>query len=120
MVRSAFFEIEFILLIFSAVILPIGIYSYMLWKRAISRKSVLFFGFSLIAMGGVSIFLLQRLKVIALTSSSLLDDRIFASEISVALYLLPVLFAGIGVNLISDILIKHLDEAERQYDQNHR
>lgn len=120
MINSAFAEIEFSLLIVFSIILPVSIYSYMMWKKAISRKTVLFFGISLIAIAGVSIYLLQRLNVIAKTSISMLDDRIFASEISIALYLLPLLFAGIGVNLISEILIRHLNDAERQYDQDHR
>ncbi len=120
MINSAFFEIEFSLLVVFAIILPASIYSYMMWKKAISRKSVLLFGFALIAIAGVSIYLLQRLNVIAKTSPSLLDDRIFSSEVSIALYLLPLLFAGVGVNLISDILIRHLDDAERQNDQDHR
>ena len=117
---SAFAEIEFFLLIVFSIILPVSIYSYMMWKKAISRKSVLGFGLLLIAIAGISIYLLQRLNVIAKTSPSLLDDRIFASEISIALYLLPLLFVGIGINLISDTLIRHLDDAERRYDQEHR
>lgn len=120
MISSAFFEIEFSLLIVFSIILPAAIYGYMMWKKAISRKTVLFFAITLIAISGVSIYLLQRLNVIAKASLSLLDDRIFASEISIALYLLPLLFAGIGVNLISDILIRHLTDAERKYDQDHR
>lgn len=118
--NSAFAEIEFSLLIVFSIILPVGIYSYMMWKKAISRRSVLFFGVILIAIAGISVYLLQRLNVIAKTSPSLIDDRIFASEISIALYLLPLLFAGIGVNLISDTLIRHLNDAERRYDQEHR
>jgi hypothetical protein len=120
MSHSAFAEIEFSLLIIFSIILPVGIYSYMMWKKAISRRSVLGFGVLLIAIAGISIYLLQRLNVIAKTSPSLLDDRIFASEVSIALYLLPLLFAGIGINLISDTLIRHLDDAERKYDQEHQ
>jgi len=120
MSHSAFAEIEFSLLIIFSIILPISIYSYMMWKKAISRKSVLGFGIILIVIAAVSVFLLQRLNVIAKTSPSLIDDRIFASEISIALYLLPLLFAGIGINLISDTLLRHLNDAERRYDQEHR
>jgi hypothetical protein len=120
MIKSAFFQIEFILLIFFALIFPVSIFAYMLRKRAISRTSVLFFGVTLVAFGGVSVFLLQRLKTLSLTSLSLIDTRVFASEISFALYLLPVLFAGIGVNLISDVLIRHIAEAEKKCDNDHR
>ncbi len=44
MSNSAFAEIEFSLLIIFSIILPVCIYSYMMWKQAISRKSVLAFG----------------------------------------------------------------------------
>jgi hypothetical protein len=47
----------------------------------------------------------------------LIDDYFFASEISVALYLLPVIFASTGTNLISHILIRHLTEAERRFER---
>jgi hypothetical protein len=118
--QSVFVEGEFFALIVFSLILPVCLYGYMLWKRAISRKTVLLFGVSLIAISGVNIFLLQRLAQIAKDSPSLLDDRVFASELSVALYLLPVLFAGIGVNMISHILMSHLADAERQFDREQR
>lgn len=92
----------------------------MMRKKSVSRKSVLLLGATLIAIAGVNIFLLQRLAVIAKASSSLLDDRIFASEISLALYLIPALFAGIGANMISHVIISHLAEAERKFDQDKR
>lgn len=118
--NSAFAEVEFFLLIICAVILPISIYGYMMWKRAISRKTVLFFGIVLIAISGVSVYLLQRLSDMAKSSPTLLDDRIFASEISIALYLIPLLFAGVGVNVISHLLISNLSDSERKFDQEHR
>lgn len=120
MVDSVFVEIQFFLLIFSTFIIPIGIYSYMMWKRSISRKVVLLFGIILILVSGTNIFLLQLLRVMARHSPSLFDDRIFASEMSVALYLIPAIFAGIGVNIISHILIAHLGDAERKFDREHK
>jgi hypothetical protein len=116
-IESVFVEVEFFALIVFSFILPVSIYGYMMWKRAISRKVVLLFGAILIGISGVDIFLMQRLAVMAKNSSSLIDARIFASEISVALYLLPALFAGIGVNLISHVLTNHLSDSERQFDQ---
>jgi hypothetical protein len=91
-----------------------------MWGKALSRKTVLLFGVILIAISGVNITLLQHLAALAKDSPSLLDDRIFASELSVALYLLHVLFAGIGVNMISHVLTSHLADAERQFDREHR
>jgi hypothetical protein len=51
--------------------------------------------------------------------SSLADDKIFNSEFSIALYLLPVLYAGVGTNLISHVLISHLKGAEQAFDEEH-
>ena len=102
---SIFVEVEFFGLTVFSLVLPVIIYGYMMWKQAISRKTVLLFGIILIAISGVNVILLQRLAEMAKASPSLLDDRIFASELSLALYLLPALFAGIGVNIRSHILI---------------
>ncbi|MDB5804987.1 MAG: hypothetical protein JWN73_2309 [Betaproteobacteria bacterium] len=118
MSESVFVESEFFMLILASFILPSGIYGYMMWKRAISRQTVLLFGFLLLAISGIVIVLLQVLRRMAKASHSLLDDQIFASEISVALYLLPALFAGIGVNIVSHVLIQHLGDAQRRYDQD--
>jgi hypothetical protein len=119
MSESVFFEFEFVLLVLFSLILPIGIYTYMMLKKAISRKTVLSLGLTLIAIAGVDIFLLQQLKGLAQSSPSLLDDVFFASELSIALYLLPALFAGIGINMISHVLINHLIDAERRFDREH-
>ena len=116
---SIFVEVEFFGLTVFSLVLPVIIYGYMMWKQAISRKTVLLFGIILIAISGVNVILLQRLAEMAKASPSLLDDRIFASELSLALYLLPALFAGIGVNIMSHILISHLTEAERKFDRVH-
>jgi hypothetical protein len=118
MSESVFIQTEFFLLIIFSLVLPIGIYSYMMRKKAISRTTIILFGAGLILISGISVILLQRLATLAKISSSLLDDRLFASEVSAALYLLPVLFAGIGVNIISHILISHLTDAEKQYDKD--
>jgi hypothetical protein len=53
----------------------------------------------------------------AKASLSTVDDRIFSSELSIALYIIPAAFAGIAVNLVSNILSKHLDEAELRFQK---
>ncbi len=118
MSESIFVRVEFFVLVVFSIILPAGIFGYMMWKKAISRHTVLLYGVLLVAISGVSIFLLQHLATMAKESTSLLDDKIFASELSVALYLLPALFAGVGVNLISHILIRHLVDAEKEFERN--
>ena len=114
---SVFFEIEFVALIIFSLILPSCIYAYMMWKKAISRKTVLLYGAILIAISGVSVVLLKRLAEMASASLSSLDSQIFSSEISLALYLLPALFAGIGINIISHVLVSHLSDAEKRFDR---
>lgn len=119
MQQSVFIRIEFFLLVFFSLILPITIYAYMMWKRAISRKTVFFLAIMLIALSGIDILLLQQLKGQAELSPSLIDNGLFGSEMSLALYLLPALFAGLGINVLSHLLISHLSQAERQFDREH-
>jgi hypothetical protein len=66
----------------------------------------------LVAKSGITIFLLQRLAVMAKSTPSLLDDWIFDSTLSVALYFVPILFAGVGVKMLSHVLIGHFADAE--------
>jgi hypothetical protein len=118
--NSAFVELEFFLLVIFSVVLPFGIYLYLMWKKAISRYTVFAFGIILVMIGGVNVFLLRRLSDIARLSPSLMDDTVFRSELSIALYVIPAVFAGIGVNLISHLLINHLNEAENRFDHGRR
>lgn len=109
---SIFLEMEFFLLVMFSFVLPAGIYGFLLHKKSISRLAVLAFALALIAVSGIDVILLQSLAARAKTTSALLDD-----QVSIALYLLPLVFAGIGVNLASHVLIKHLDEAEARFQQ---
>jgi hypothetical protein len=114
---SIFAEKEFVLLIVVSIILPIALYVFMMMKRALSRAAVLLFGLTLVVIAGANVVLLQRLATMAKGSPSLLDDRVFASEISLALYLLPALLAGIGINIISHVIVTHLGDAEKQFER---
>jgi len=116
---SIFVELDFFLLLGGSLVLPIIIYCYMLRKRAISRLAVAAFGVCLVAIAGINVVVLKHLADAASRTPSLLDDRLFSSEISVALYLFPALFAGVGINMISHVLIRHLGEAERRYEREH-
>jgi hypothetical protein len=77
---------------------------------------VLLLGVILILLAGLDVGLLQWLSVWSRTTPSTLDNRIFASEVSTALYLLPAVLAGIGVNVVSHVVIHHLNLAERRFD----
>ncbi len=114
---NVFIQIDFLALIIFSFLLPIGIYAYMMWKKAISRITVLLLGIILIIISGIDVFLLQHLTRTAETSPAS-SNMFFAHEFSVALYILPLLFAGIGVNMISHILIAHLTDAEKKFDSN--
>jgi len=119
MSEDVFIEVYFLALIIFSVLLPVGIYIYMMWKKAISRTTVLLLGIILIVISGIDVFLLQHLTGLAKTSLSSIDDMFFTHEFSVALYLLPLLFAGVGVNMISHVLITHLIDAEKRFDREH-
>ncbi len=117
MMQSVFLEWEFFTLVLLSLVMPAGIYGLLLKSSSISRLSVLIFAMLLIVLSGIDVFLLMTLRDMAVTTPSVLDDRIFNGELSMALYLLPAVFAGIGVNLISHVLINHLNVAERSYNQ---
>jgi len=117
MTTTVFAELRFWALVAFSIVIPFGIYGVLLLKRAISRRVVLLFGFGLVAIAGIDVYLLQSLADLAKATPSLADDSVFVSELSVALYLLPAMFAGIGINVVSDALIRHLVDAEKQFDR---
>ena len=117
--NSVFLEKEFIALVVFSVAFPIFIYFAIWHKRSISRTTVVLFGGALILIAGLDVFLLRILSDMAKHTLSSIDKGLFNSEISVALYLLPVLYAGTGINLISHILISHLALAEKKFDKEH-
>lgn len=115
--ETVFFQIEFVLLVISSILLPSGIYGYLMLGRSFSRLTVFALGLVLLLLSGVDLYLLQSMATQVRSNASLLDGSFFASEISIALYLLPMAFAGIGVNLMSHILIDHIKEAEQRHDR---
>jgi len=112
MKSSVFVEMEFWLLVLCSIIAPIAILWLCLTIRMVSRHYVLAVGFVLVALAGVDIYLLQVLKRLAQATVSTADDLLFNSEITVGLYVLPALLAGIGVNIASHVIIQHLSEAQ--------
>ncbi len=120
MSESVFAELRFWLILVVSVVLPFGVYGVLLVKRAISRTTVLLLGFTLVAIAGLDVYFLQSLTAAAKLTPSLADDAVFISEISLALYLFPAMFGGIGVNVISHILVSHLVTAERRFMTDRR
>ena len=117
--KSIFTEVEFWLLITFSFVLPVWIYWLLLSKRTIAQTTVLLLGVALVGIAGVDVYLLQALKSMVKLSPSLVSDALFVSEVSVALYLLPAMFGGIGINLVSHVLINHLQEAEKRFKIEH-
>ena len=113
-----FLETEFFALIFFSLILPIGIYSFLFRRPMISRVAVIGFAVLLIGMSGIDVYLLQVLSDLSKRTPTMLDDRLFTSGVSIALYILPAVFAGIGVNLLSHVLIDHLHRAESRFEKS--
>ena len=120
MKSSVFAELYFWLLVGCSVVFPTAIYIALLFKRAVSRGTILILGLTLVAVSGVDVFLLQRLEAMSKRSPSLLDDAVFSSEVTIGFYLLPALFAGIGIDVISHVLIRHLDRAQKAFRREHR
>ncbi|MGP1676986.1 MAG: hypothetical protein ACTS6J_07490 [Burkholderiales bacterium] len=116
---TVFTEVAFWLLVVFSFVLPFGIYWALLSKRSIAKRTILLFGLAIVGIAGVDVYLLQRLASLAKLSSSLIDDALFVSEISLALYFLPALFGGIGINLVSHVLISHLVQAESRFKNEH-
>ena len=116
---SVFVELRFWVLVAFSLVLPAGIYGLLLATRSISRVAVLGFGVALVLIAGVDVYLLQSLASLAKTTPSLADDAVFISKLSITLYVLPVVFGGIGVNLISHVRLRHLTEAEKRFDREH-
>jgi hypothetical protein len=119
MSNSVFTEASFWAMVAVSVVLPFGIYGWMLATRSISRTSVLVLGFLLIALAGLDVYFLQKLATHARLTPSLADDGLFLSELSVALYLLPATFGGLGINVVSNVLTSHLADAQRRFDKEH-
>jgi hypothetical protein len=87
--QSVFIELRFWLLIVLTFGTPALIYGFLLRRRAISRTHVMLLGVMLVLVAGLDAWLLRALKTLALQTPALLDDLIFASELSVALYAVP-------------------------------
>lgn len=120
MSTTVFTEMRFWLLVVFSGVLPLAIYWMLLVKRAISRTTVLLLGLSLVAIAGVDVYLLRSLAALAKLTASIADDAVFVSEVSIALYLLPAMFGGIGINVISHVLVSHLVEAETRFKAENR
>ncbi|SFC34496.1 hypothetical protein SAMN05216344_114118 [Polaromonas sp. OV174] len=119
MTTSVFVETGFWLLVLTTVALPFSMYGILRARRVVSSEAMLMLGFILVLIAGVDVYLLRDLSELARHTPSLADDAVFSSALSIGLYLLPAMFAGIGINLVSHLLLRHLAVAEKQFDKDH-
>ena len=119
MSTTVFAELKFWLLIVFSIVLPACVYAAMMAKRAISRNTTLLLGLTFVAIAGVDVYLLRSVQESARISPSVADDAVFLSEISLALYLLPAMFGGVGINIVSHVIVAHLDDAEKRFRKEH-
>lgn len=117
MFNGLLIKTEFWSLVLFSLVVPVGIFWGLMSTRKMSHGTVLGFGILLVVLSGLDFGLLKQIFAITKSMPSLADDKIFNSEYSIALYLLPVLYAGVGTNMISHILISHLKGAEQAFDQ---
>ena len=116
---TVFVELQFWLLVVFSLVVPAGIVWLCLTVQAVSRSTVLLLGLLLVGIAGFDFYLLQALARLSRATPSLADDAIFDSEITVGLYVLPALLAGVGVNVASHVLIEHLTDAQKRFARRH-
>lgn len=116
---TVFVEVKFWLLVVFSLVVPAGLVWICLTARALSRNTVLMLGVLLVGIAGFDFYLMQELARLSRMTPSLADDAIFDSEITVGLYVLPALLAGVGVNVASHVLIEHLTDAQRRFARKH-
>ncbi|MGD0493062.1 MAG: hypothetical protein ABSC32_16105 [Steroidobacteraceae bacterium] len=106
--QSTFIEGEFVVLVLVSALIAALIYRALWSRRPLSRTRALIFGLTLIVLAGVDVFLLRMLASLSRVSGSIFDRFVFDSELTVALYILPTLFAGTGINVVSHLVIHPL------------
>jgi hypothetical protein len=116
MIDSVFIKLEFLSLVFSSLVLPVIFIWVLVTRPRIPRKTIVAFGFVLVILAGLDVVLLQRLSDLAKSTVSFSDDVIFASGYTIALYVLPLIGAGLGMNLISHVLHSHIRLEEMRKD----
>lgn len=115
---TVFVEVQFWLLVSFSIVLPGIIVWACLTVIPVSRNIILVLGLVLAGIAGFDFYLLQALARLAKATPSLVDDHIFASEITVGLYVIPAILAGVGINLTSHALIQHLTDAQGRVRPN--
>lgn len=116
---TIFTELHFWALVSFSLVLPSAIFFTLFVRREFSKTTVLVFGLLLVAMASVDLVLLRALSSAALATPSLADDRVFASELSIALYILPAAFGTLGINMASHVLMHYVRKKELRFEATH-
>lgn len=119
MTNPVFMEVRFWALILMSLVLPACLYAMLHTRRAISQRTVLLLGLTLVGIAAADTGLLRSLQTEALRTASVLDD-FFASEMAIGFYVVPALFGGIGIDLVSSVLRNHLRAVEQQHRRERR
>lgn len=101
----------------TSLILPIGIYFYLFQKKMMSETVIVLFGFALIGIAGLDLFLLQLVSSEIRLLPVRVNSVVFLSELSVARYFFPAVFGGLGLNIISHMLTAHLIKAKKRFNE---
>lgn len=116
---TVFTQLRFWSLVLFSVVMPAAIFVTLFVRREFSKTTVLVFGLLLIGLAAADIFLLHALSVSARATPSLADDVVFASELSIALYILPAAFGTLGINMTSHVLMHYLKQKEQRFEMHH-
>ncbi len=119
MTQNVFYEVEFVLLVLFSIVIPAGIYAFLFRKVSISRWTIGAFATVLLGVAGINVILLQHLSQVARPVGSMIHDKLLSGQVSLALYVFPLVFGGVAVNLLSHMLVSHLDEAEAAFEEEH-
>ncbi|MEI7435939.1 MAG: hypothetical protein WCL16_03915 [bacterium] len=119
-INSVYLQGEFFGLVVVSLLMPAILYVWLIRKRKVSRIAIVVIAIALIVLSGLDVILIKRLSMISKMTMDISDNLIFASEFSVALYMLPVIMAGIGVNLLTHVMSEHLIIAELEYDKTRK
>jgi hypothetical protein len=118
MEKLIYLEWEFGILVIFSFAVPTAMLVGMMRKRVFSRLTLIILGHVLVLLAGIDAICLQRLASKAKLSAGLVDDTVFTSEISIALYIIPMILAGIGINVVSHVLCGHLTIVELKERQD--
>jgi hypothetical protein len=108
MPSSVWIEAQFWALVLCSMLLPLAIIVHLIRAVAIRRYVLMGFALALLALACADFILLGHVASLAYRTPDLLDDRLFLSEASAAFYILPLLCAGVGINLLSFVITQHL------------